>query len=124
METGRNQLIGEFRPIQALENSMKDIPLRKAIVATKGVAPKVYPASRRTVMVFEWPTVTEDRDYEITYGAGNVEFQEATPRKRLRLLLGHKRELIEEYEVPDQIVDDALVVIPEYRRAKQRAERG
>jgi hypothetical protein len=62
-------------------------------------------------------TVADDRAQEFSYGAGNSDFQSASKQQRLRLLLEAKRVLIMEFEVPEQIVHDALMVIPAYRRA-------
>lgn len=99
----------------------KDVRLREAVVAARGVLPRVYP---KAVRVFAFPLQGKEvRYYDFDYGIGNSEFRDANKKGRLRLLRNLKRELVEEHGFPETMVHNALLVIPAYRRAVQRAER-
>lgn len=100
-----------------VEKCGKDIPLSKAVVATRWY--NLFPLSARKVTVFRHPMGPHGREYDHSYGAGDEEFRLATPTERLQFLLNHKRCIVEEFKVPEAIVHSALMVIPAYRRAME-----
>lgn len=117
MENGRNRLVGEFRPFRRIsfsESPMKDVPLRKAIVAARGASPNSYP---KVVKVFRHPPeVSEILQFEYTCGADHSGFRAATAKQQLQIIFEVKWVLMVCYKIPERIVHEALVAIPEYRR--------
>jgi hypothetical protein len=96
----------------------EDIPLRDAILTATGVSPRVYPI---IIKVVRHPiTETGGRPYDCTYGANSIWYQLGTREERLWMLSDAKRILVDHYQVQAKLVDDALSVIPEYRRAIKR----
>jgi hypothetical protein len=96
----------------------EDIPLDEAILTATGVSPRVYPI---IIKVVRHPiTDRGDRPYDCTYGADSVWYQMGTREERLWILSDAKRVLVDCYQVQAKVVDDALSVIPEYRRAIRR----
>jgi hypothetical protein len=98
-----------------------DIPLRKVVVAMRGVMIKCFP---KAVKVFAFPLPAHAvRYYECDYGIGDPEFARATPKERLQQLFELKRELVEVHHFPEKKVDDAFSVIPAFRKALQRSKK-
>ena len=99
----------------------EDVPLKKVVVAMRGVLIKRYP---KTVKVFAFPMPERECEYYDTdYGIGNPEYRNADNKGRLQLLLKLKRQLVEQHRFSEKLVHDALRVIPAYRRAMRRATR-
>ena len=99
----------------------EDIPLRKAIVAVRGLAPRVYPI---IVKVLRYrPCPQEALKYDYMAGADTIWFRLGTKKHQIRELLDIRRHLLEIEQVPPQTLEKALLNIPEYRRARQRAGR-
>lgn len=93
---------------------MEDIPLCKAIVAASGTLPNSYP---KVVKVFRHPPeVSSILQFEYTCGADHNDFRAATERQQLHIIFEAKWVLMVCYKIPERIVHEALVAIPEYRR--------
>lgn len=98
--------------------SPKDVPLRKAIVAARGTSPKSYP---KVVKVFRHPPEVSDiLQFDYTCGADHVAFRAGTDKERLHIIFEAKWLLIVAYKMPEYLVHEALLVIPEYRRRMRR----
>jgi hypothetical protein len=99
----------------------EDIPLRKAVVAMRGVMIDWHP---KAVKVFAFPLPAfAVRYYECDFGIGNAEFACATRKERLRQLFELKRELVDVHSFREKQVDDAFSVIPAFRRALKRSKK-
>lgn len=91
-----------------------DVPLRKAIVAARGILPNSFP---KVVKVFRHPPEgNEILEFEYTCGADHSAFRAATEEQQLRMIFESKWVLMVCYKIPEHIVHEALVAIPEYRR--------
>jgi hypothetical protein len=97
---------------------MQDIPLRKAVVAARGCSPNFYP---KAVKVFRNPPEVRDiLQFEYTCGADHSGFRAATEKQQLRIIFEAKWVLMVCYKIPEPVVHEALVAIPEYRRKMRR----
>lgn len=95
-----------------------DIPLRESVIAARGTSPNSYP---KVVKVFQIPL--EDSDilkFEYTCGADDAAFRAATDKARLQIIFEAKWTLIVVYKMPEHLVHEALLVIPDYRRKMRR----
>lgn len=93
---------------------MEHVPLSEAIVAARGTSPNSYP---KVVKVLRHPPgVSEALQYEYTCGADHSGFRAATENQQLKVIFEAKWVLMVCYKIPERIVHEALLVIPEYRR--------
>lgn len=123
METGRNRLVGEYRPIRGklyVGELMEDIPLSEAIVAARGCSRNSYP---KVVKVFRNPPEVKDiLQFEYTCGADHDGFRAFTKKEQLFEMFLAKWVLVDCYEIPESIVHEAMLTIPEYRRKMRRLD--
>lgn len=100
--------------------SPQDIPLRKAIVAARGCSPNSYP---KVVKVFRHPPERgEIVQFEYTCGADHSRFRAFTEEEQLLEVFLAKWVLVVSHGIPERIVHEALLAIPEYRREMRRLD--
>jgi hypothetical protein len=97
---------------------MEHIPLSEAIVAARGCSRSSYP---KVVKVFRNPPEVKDiLQFEYTCGADHSGFRAFTEREQLLEIFLAKWVLIVSYGIPEKIVHEAMLTIPEYRRKMRR----
>jgi hypothetical protein len=97
---------------------MKDIPLSEAIVAARGCSRNSYP---KVVKVFRNPPDARGiLKFEYTCGADHSGFRALTESEQLLEIFLAKWVLIVSFGMPEKIVHEALLAIPEYRREMKR----
>ena len=106
-----------YNRIMIQEISDVDVPIKSAVLAWQpAFLPQCRNAARPgTVAVFNLNDRREAA-YEMTHGAVWFAWREQSVKELIRTLRGLRRVLMQDYAIKREAIDEALAVIPEYRR--------